>query len=200
MSIKVLVTFNEAFVDLQDHLAGLSVTARNERFRVLASLGLLIQQGKMVAGVNPRMASATPPQGEYLKFPVFVNGSTPDLFADIERMPARLRAERLRSLAAIGLSAQSAQNFGSVQIVAQAPVVQPADAGAVTVEANAPTPASAQRQEPAQAAAPESVSVKTDVLASESKPSENPTVSENYGEELIKPGKRVAWLAKSLGR
>jgi len=41
----------------------------------------------------------------YLRFPVVLNEAYPDLHAEMERTPVRLRAERLRALATLGLHA-----------------------------------------------------------------------------------------------
>jgi len=51
MSIKVLVALNGAFLPLQTHLSQLPANAHSERLRSLASMGLLIQSGRLQASV-----------------------------------------------------------------------------------------------------------------------------------------------------
>jgi len=107
MSIKILVALNEAFQVLQAHLVGMPSSVRSERLRALASIGLQIQTGKLQAAIcapDPFVdggAIKTP----FLQFPVVLNEAYPDLFHVLRDTPARLRAERLRSLALLGLHA-----------------------------------------------------------------------------------------------
>ena len=108
MSIKSLIALNEAFMPLQEHLQRLPPAVHSERFRTLASIGLQIQQGKLVASIcNPfggdrEVAGAA---GPFLEFPVVLNEAYPDLLVEIQNTPSRLRAERLRCLATTGLYA-----------------------------------------------------------------------------------------------
>lgn len=108
MSIKVLVALNGAFLPLQGHLSQLPANAHSERLRSLASMGLLIQSGRLQASVTAghfELPGKNEGALDFLRFPVVLNEAYPDLHAEMERTPVRLRAERLRALATLGLHA-----------------------------------------------------------------------------------------------
>ena len=109
MSVKILVALNEAFQALQGHLEGMPSSVRSERMRALASIGLQIQTGKLQAAVcSPDyFIGGGARKTGFLKFPVVLNEAYPDLHLVLRDTPARLRAERLRSLASLGLHAVS---------------------------------------------------------------------------------------------
>ena len=186
MSIKVLVALNGAFLPLQDHLSRLPANALSERLRSLAYMGLLIQSGRIQARIasSPLDLSGCD-TGSFLRFPVVLNESYPDLHAEMERTPVRLRAERLRALASVGLHAiVSEERFDGAQLPpAPAPVPIPV-----------PVPV------PAVAAEIES-SVKPPVI--QSMPIQKKQELQEHSQEKApsKPKKngRIASFAKSLG-
>lgn len=107
MSVKILVALNEAFQALNTHLEGMPSSVRSERLRALASIGLQIQTGKLQAAISaPDQFFGGSAIGTFfLQFPVVLNEAYPDLYQVLRDTPARLRAERLRSLALLGLHA-----------------------------------------------------------------------------------------------
>lgn len=141
MSIKVLVALNGAFLPLQDHLSRLPANALSERLRSLAYMGLLIQSGRIQARIasSPLDLSGCD-TGSFLRFPVVLNESYPDLHAEMERTPVRLRAERLRALASVGLHAiVSEERFDGAQLP-PAPVPAPVPAVAAEIESSVTPP------------------------------------------------------------
>lgn len=190
MSIKVLVALNGAFLPLQDHLSRLPANALSERLRSLAYMGLLIQSGRIQARIasSPLDLSGCD-TGSFLRFPVVLNESYPDLHAEMERTPVRLRAERLRALASVGLHAiVSEERFDGAQL-------PPAPA-----PAPAPVPIPVPVPVPAVAAEIES-SVKPPVI--QSMPIQKKQELQEHSQETAppKPNKngRIASFAKSLG-
>lgn len=105
-SLKVVVAITEAYPTLLNVVGRMEDGLRSERLKILALLGLQIENGT---------AAFTVPDGERtndvqedsikgnVKFAVVLNKAQPRLYADIEATPTRLRAERLRSLATLGL-------------------------------------------------------------------------------------------------
>lgn len=211
MSIKVLVALNGAFLPLQTHLSQLPANAHSERLRSLASMGLLIQSGRLQASVaagHVELPGKDEGALNYLRFPVVLNEAYPDLHAEMERTPVRLRAERLRALATLGLHAvamaseakSGAPALTSEPVVQVAPVVpiaketiaQPIIQATSQVEAEHQKPAVLPEQSSAEV--PEAVAHKPDTPMPEQeelKPNAEP----------IRPKKnsRVSSFAKSLG-
>lgn len=109
MSIKILVGLNEAFFALQGHLEQMPSSVRSERLRALASIGLQIQSGKLQAAVSvPEFGGGRgQAKSDFLQFPVVLNEAYPDLLCVMRDTPPRLRAERIRGLALLGLHAVS---------------------------------------------------------------------------------------------
>lgn len=109
MSIKILVGLNEAFLALQGHLEEMPSSVRSERLRALASIGLQIQSGKLQAAVSVPESGGGRGQAktDFLQFPVVLNEAYPDLLCVLRDTPPRLRAERIRGLALLGLHAVS---------------------------------------------------------------------------------------------
>lgn len=109
MSIKILVGLNEAFLALQGHLEQMPSSVRSERLRALASIGLQIQSGKLQAAVSvPDFGGGRgQAKSDFLQFPVVLNEAYPDLLCVMRDTPPRLRAERIRGLALLGLHAVS---------------------------------------------------------------------------------------------
>lgn len=211
MSIKVLVALNGAFLPLQTHLSQLPANAHSERLRSLASMGLLIQSGRLqacVAAGHVELPGKDEGALNYLRFPVVLNEAYPDLHAEMERTPVRLRAERLRALATLGLHAvamaseakSGAPALTSEPVVQVAPVVPTAKETIAQPIIQATSQVEAEHQKPAElpeqssAEVPEAVAQKSDTPMPEQeelKPNAEP----------IRPKKnsRVSSFAKSLG-
>ncbi|CAN7635855.1 hypothetical protein LJR129_004898 [Acidovorax sp. LjRoot129] len=109
-SLKVVVAITEAYPTLIFALGQVPEGVRSERLRILALLGLQVENGSVVvsAPVSVKTADAElMASGQPLKFAVVLNAAQPRLYAEIEATPSRFRAERLRSLAAIGWQIES---------------------------------------------------------------------------------------------
>lgn len=211
MSIKVLVALNGAFLPLQTHLSQLPANAHSERLRSLASMGLLIQSGRLqacVAAGHVELPGKDEGALNYLRFPVVLNEAYPDLHAEMERTPVRLRAERLRALATLGLHAvaMAAEAKSGAPALTSEPVVQVAPVVPIAKETiaqpiiQATSHVEAEHQKPAElpeqssAEVPEAVAQKSDTPMPEQeelKPNAEP----------IRPKKnsRVSSFAKLLG-
>ncbi|WP_148639793.1 hypothetical protein [Paenacidovorax caeni] len=143
-----------------------------------------------------------------MRFPVVLNEAYPDLHAEMERTPVRLRAERLRALATLGLHAvamaseakSGAPALTSEPVVQVAPVVPIAKETIAQPIIQATSQVEAEHQKPAvlpvqsSAEVPEAVAHKPDTPMPEQeelKPNAEP----------IRPKKnsRVSSFAKSLG-
>ena len=205
MSIKVLVALNGAFLPLQTHLSQLPANAHSERLRSLASMGLLIQSGRLQASVaagHVELPGKDEGALNYLRFPVVLNEAYPDLHAEMERTPVRLRAERLRALATLGLHAvaMAAEAKPGAPALTSEPVVPIANESIAQPIIQATSQVEAEHQKPAvlpeqsSAEVPEAMAQKSDTLMPEQeelKPNAEP----------IRPKKnsRVSSFAKSLG-
>lgn len=201
MSIKVLVALNGAFLPLQTHLSLLPANAHSERLRSLASMGLLIQSGHLKASVAAgpiEMPGKAEGKDSYLRFPVVLNEAYPDLHAEMERTPVRLRAERLRALASLGLHAvATAAQASSASPAPVATVIKETEAKPMTKEPSAV--ATEQRGE----SAPPVMAVEKsqDVTPKTATPSVSEQGRSEQNGERIRPKKnpRLASFAKSLG-
>ncbi|WP_157764829.1 hypothetical protein [Acidovorax delafieldii] len=190
MSIKVVVELNEAFMDLQWYLMPLPRNVQSERLRTLASIGLQIEDGRMKAFVSwYRHGGGDAFQGGFLKFPVYFNEAYPELLALCNSTPTRLRAERIRSLASIGLNALSSESAA-------------APATAVSISEPITPPARVSSESTARIKTKPAAVVEKEPVAQRPVPDEVPLVEESRPSALInlpvKPGKRVVWLAKAL--
>ena len=205
MSIKVLVALNGAFLPLQTHLSQLPANAHSERLRSLASMGLLIQSGRLqacVAAGHVELPGKDEGALNYLRFPVVLNEAYPDLHAEMERTPVRLRAERLRALATLGLHAvaMAAEAKPGAPALTSEPVVPIANESIAQPIIQATSQVEAEHQKPAElpeqssAEVPEAVAQKSDTpMPEQEEPKPNA--------EPIRPKKnsRVSSFAKSLG-
>lgn len=195
MSVKILVALNEAFQVLQAHLAGMPSSVRSERLRALASIGLQIQTGKLQAAIcaPDRFVEGGAIKTTFLQFPVVLNEAYPDLFHVLRDTPARLRAERLRSLALLGLHAVTVSpGPAPVQPVRPAkPLLELPEAKPTTravPEDGAPTAAKAQLVKTEKTLQPENAEVPA--------PIEPPDDTEDAPRKV---NSRLARFARTLG-
>ena len=108
--LKVVVLITEVYPTLLAALHRVPEARRSERLRVLAFEGLQAEglsfavspQGETVNGVSVSTINA-----DELRCVVILNTAIPRLLAVIESTPSRYRAERLRTLALIGLQIES---------------------------------------------------------------------------------------------
>lgn len=110
-SLKVVVAITEAYPTLLMAMRLLGEAHRSERLKILALVGLKIESGaafiaapsdeRPIASIE-KSTNAEVNNGD-VKFAVVLNEAQPLLHADIKGTPTRLRAERLRSLATLGL-------------------------------------------------------------------------------------------------
>ena len=108
--LKVVVSITEVYPTLLAALHRVPEARRSERLRVLAFEGLQAEglsfavspQGETVNGVSVSTINA-----DELRCVVILNTAIPRLLAVIESTPSRYRAERLRTLALIGLQIES---------------------------------------------------------------------------------------------
>lgn len=211
MSIKVLVALNGAFLPLQTHLSQLPANAHSERLRSLASMGLLIQSGRLQASVaagHVELPGKDEGALNYLRFPVVLNEAYPDLHAEMERTPVRLRAERLRALATLGLHAvaMAAEAKSGAPALTSEPVVQVAPVVPIAKETiaqpiiQATSQVEAEHQKPA--VLPEQSSSEVPEAMAQKSGTPMPEQEElKPNAEPIRPKKnsRVSSFAKSLG-
>lgn len=204
-SLKIVVVLNEAFPELRFDLFKLPVKLRPDRLRALASLGFQVQNGRLnqnqqvpVAAFQKADGQAALDQGDLksLRFAVVLNEAVPDLHSTFIQTPARLRAERMRLLASLGLHISS----GGAEIISgekKAITVQDvkADREAENVQAEVTTSKQEISSE-VNAVISKPLAV-TQVEASSPAPAEKPAKVDQ--DIPIKAGKRIAWLAKSLG-
>lgn len=105
-SLKVVVSITEAYPTLLNVVGRMEDGLRSERLKILAMLGLQIENGlggfTVSDGGRTRDANEDGITGN-VRFAVVLNQGQPRLYRDIEATPTRLRAERLRSLATLGL-------------------------------------------------------------------------------------------------
>ena len=201
-SLKVVVALNEAFPDLVSDLAQVTPKLRAERMRALASLGLYAESGMMGVTTNlilssspfSRRVEGPPVVNQFapgsIKFAVVLNEAVPILYAALTETPARLRAERLRALASLGLHVQASSGDSSISNrIAQrvTPTVKDV-ASAAPKEAAISTGG----KPPPRVEAPVApTTVLPDVMPTK--------VDENLVPTPVKASKKIAWLAKSLG-
>ena len=205
MSIKVLVALNGAFLPLQTHLSQLPANAHSERLRSLASMGLLIQSGRLqacVAAGHVELPGKDEGALNYLRFPVVLNEAYPDLHAEMERTPVRLRAERLRALATLGLHAvaMAAEAKSGAPALTSEPVVPIAKETIAQPIIQATSHVEAEHQKPAEL--PEQSSAEVTEAVAQKSGTPMPEQEElKPNAEPIRPKKnsRVSSFAKSLG-
>ena len=205
MSIKVLVALNGAFLPLQTHLSQLPANAHSERLRSLASMGLLIQSGRLqacVAAGHVELPGKDEGALNYLRFPVVLNEAYPDLHAEMERTPVRLRAERLRALATLGLHAvaMAAEAKPGAPALTSEPVVPIANESIAQPIIQATSQVEAEHQKPAEL--PEQSSAEVPEAVAQKSGTPMPEQEElKPNAEPIRPKKnsRVSSFAKSLG-
>lgn len=105
-SLKVVVAITEAYPTLLADLGGKPEGLRSDRLKLLAVLGLSIEGGDFSVSAPSTPAQSDPGNFVSIKpfsFAVVFNSALPRLHQAIESTPARLRAERVRVLAALGL-------------------------------------------------------------------------------------------------
>ena len=100
-SLKILLSINEVYPLLVADLSRYSLERRGERVRVLAEIGLLVE-GRYLA-VGAAKWALQPQMVELPAFALVINDAHPALFNALKATPARMRAERLRNLANLGL-------------------------------------------------------------------------------------------------
>lgn len=109
-SLKVVVTINEAIPMLVREFSHLVPSMRSERLRSLCMVGMHVEAGAAITtGVSTSVKGVTgSPENieSAMRFAVVLNEAHPKLHAHIRNTPERMRAERLRSLALLGLYAE----------------------------------------------------------------------------------------------
>lgn len=218
-SLKIVVVLNEAFPELRFDILKLPVKLRPDRLRALASLGLQVQFGRLnqnqqvpVVIFQEEGAQVGVNQGDLkaLRFAVILNEAVPDLYSTFLETPARLRAERMRLLASLGLhicsggteiipSGRKETKALSIEAAHEAQTVQPAEAfkPEILPEVHAAIPPPAIPEILPEANADVSSSLANTNAQLPTAPAEQ---SAKVNQEIpIKAGKKLAWLAKSLG-
>lgn len=215
-SLKILLSINEVYPLLVADLSRYSLERRGERVRVLAEIGLLVE-GRYLA-VGAAKWALQPQMVELPAFALVINDAHPALFNALKATPARMRAERLRNLANLGLhvdggllriesSHQSEGAFASsdtrkqYEAIPEAPVSMyrsaiaahaPAKSESVPIEpiaANMPEPVNLGGSQPPEEQEP----VSPAGAAADAPATASPAPSKN------KVGKGVRSFARSLG-
>ena len=112
-SLRVVVAITEAYPSLLATLCNVSPEFRQERFRSLAMLGLqaeggaaFLQRPFSFAASESGVIDGRVPLGP-IDFTIILNEAVPRLHEALKATPPRLRAERFRSLATIGVQIES---------------------------------------------------------------------------------------------
>lgn len=162
----------------------------------MALTGLHIQQGRISAFVS--RAGFLAPGAEissYFRIPVFLNEAYPELTADCEKTPVRLRAARLRSLASVGLNALAAS---SVAAPAQAYVIPAKAADATQRHEDQVSSVAVSHTHIDRADAVTDATVEASTQDPVTPPSAVHVIDAGDEVKLIKPSRRLSMLAKSL--
>lgn len=113
----MIVVLNDATPELLREFSRVSPRARAERLRALATIGLRLDNrplGSVAAGAVSYDWVPITPVG-HIKVMVTLSESNPELIAEFKNIPARAQAERIRTLATIGLHAVGGTFAGTPQ-------------------------------------------------------------------------------------
>ena len=216
-SLKILLSINEVYPLLVADLSRYSLERRGERVRVLAEIGLLVE-GRYLA-VGAAKWALQPQMVELPSFALVINDAHPALFNALKATPARMRAERLRNLANLGLhvdggllriesSHQSEGAFTSSDVRKQFESTQPAipetpvSMYRSAIAAHVPGKSESVSKEPVVSNTPEPVNPSASEPPVEKQESDSPAAAAataNPTPSKNKVGKGVRSFARSLG-
>ena len=216
-SLKIVLSINEVYPLLVAELARYSVERRGDRVRVLAEIGLTVEGRYLAVG-----AAKWAIQSEMAELPSFalvLNDAHPVLFNALKVTPPRMRAERLRNLANLGLHVDGgllriegahqpegsfvSSDMGGQYGTAQPPMpVAPVSMYRSAIAAHAPAKSESVSKEPVAANTPEPVNPSASEPSVEKQQSDSPaaaTSTTNPTPSKNKVGKGVRSFARSLG-
>lgn len=128
-SLKVVVAITEAYPSLLPVFWRISAEYRPERLRALAMIGLQVEGGAAFIRGAPGPATVdsenldSAVHSQPLDFAVVLNEAQPRLYEAIKATPVRFRAERLRSLTALGVQVESGRLVMGAAHTKEQPVV-----------------------------------------------------------------------------
>ena len=216
-SLKILLSINEVYPLLVADLSRYSLERRGERVRVLAEIGLLVE-GRYLA-VGAAKWALQPQMVELPSFALVINDAHPALFNALKATPARMRAERLRNLANLGLHVDGgllriegahqpegslvSSDMGRQYETAQPPIpVAPVSMYRSAIAAHAPAKSDSVSNEPVAANMSEPVNPSASEPPVEKQESDSPAAAAataNPTPSKNKVGKGVRSFARSLG-